>query len=119
MIQQRSRWRRFLFNVFAWTVVSLIAFPLLWMILTSLKPQSELFLIPPSFLPGEVTFEHYRRLLVETPFLTYMKNSAILAVGTTVVVIVIATLGAHSLVRFSYPGRERMARLVLFTYLLP
>ncbi|MCY4563948.1 MAG: carbohydrate ABC transporter permease, partial [Gammaproteobacteria bacterium] len=111
--------RRFLFNFFAWTVVLLIAFPLLWMLLTSLKPQSELFLIPPVLLPGEITFEHYRRLLVETPFLTYLKNSAWLAAGTTLVVIVIATLGAHSLVRFSYPGRDRLATLVLFTYLLP
>lgn len=112
-------WRRVLFNIFAWTVVLLIAFPLLWMILTSLKPQSELFLIPPSFVPGEITVEHYLRLLQETPFLVYMRNSIYLATGTTVFVIVIATLGAHSLVRFSYPGRDRIAKLVLFTYLLP
>ena len=111
--------RRYLFNLFAWTVVLVIAFPLLWMLLTSIKPQSELFLIPPALLPGEITFEHYRQLLTETPFLTYLKNSAWLAGGTTLVVILIATLGAHSLVRFSYPGRERLATLVLFTYLLP
>lgn len=116
----RTKWRRrVLFNFFAWAVVLLIAFPLLWMILTSLKPQSELFLIPPSFLPGEITFEHYVRLIQETPFLTYLRNSIFLAAGTTLVVIVIATLGAHSLVRFSYPGRKHLARLVLFTYLLP
>ena len=119
MAARQSTWHRVLFNVFAWTVVLLIAFPLLWMILTSLKPQSELFLIPPKILPDEITFEHYRRLLDETPFLTYLRNSMWLAAGTTLVVIVIATLGAHSLVRFSYPGRERLARLVLFTYLLP
>lgn len=111
--------RRVSFNLFAWFVVLLIAFPLLWMILTSLKPQSELFLIPPTIFPDGITFEHYKRLLVETPFLTYMKNSLWLAGATTAVVIVIGTLGAHSLVRFSYPGRERLARLVLFTYLLP
>jgi len=105
--------------VFAWTVILLIIFPLLWMILTSLKPQSELFLIPPSLLPMEVTFEHYERLLRETPFLTYMQNSVWLAIGTTLIVIVVATLGAHSLVRFSYPGRDSLARIVLFTYLLP
>ena len=116
---RRPTSRRWLFNLFAWTVVLVIAFPLLWMLLTSLKPQSELFLIPPALLPGEVTFEHYRTLLTETPFLVYLRNSAWLAAGTTLVVIVIATLGAHSLVRFSYPGRERLARLVLFTYLLP
>ena len=111
--------RRILFNIFAWTLVLAIAFPLLWMILTSLKPQSELFVIPPALLPNEITFEHYRRLLTETPFLTYMRNSTVLAIATTLIVIAIATLGAHSLTRFAYPGRETLARLVLFTYLLP
>ena len=111
--------RRVAFNVFAWTLVIAIAFPLVWMILTSIKPQSELFMIPPALLPQEITFEHYWRLLTETPFLTYMRNSTILATATTLLVIVIATLGAHSLTRFAYPGRETLARLVLFTYLLP
>lgn len=114
------RWlKRSLFNLFAWAVILLIALPLVWMVITSVKPQSELFLIPPVILPNEITFEHYQRLLFETPFLTYLRNSIILAGGTTVLVIVIATLGAHSLVRFSYPGRESLAKAVLFTYLLP
>jgi len=108
-----------LFNLGVWSVVLVVVAPLLWMILTSIKPQSELFAIPPAVWPNEITFEHYRRLLTETPFLTYLKNSAILAVGTTTLVIVIATMGAHSLVRFKYPGREKLAGLILFTYLLP
>ena len=110
---------RLLFNVLAWSIVLVVAFPLLWTIVTSLKPQTELFRIPPSLLPGDVTLEHYRKLLFETKFLSYFANSVIVSVCTTVVVIAIAALGAHSLVRFSYPGRERLAQLVLFTYLLP
>jgi multiple sugar transport system permease protein len=111
--------KRVLFNLFAWTVVLVVVAPLLWMIVTSIKPQAELFAIPPVVWPEQITFEHYCRLLTETPFLRYLKNSAILAVGTTTLVIVIATMGAHSLVRFQYPGREHLARLILFTYLLP
>ncbi len=48
-----------------------------------------------------------------------MRNSLILGFATTILVVVVATLGAHSLVRFRYTGRERLAQLVLFTYLLP
>ena len=106
-------------NVVAWTAVFVVVFPLIWMILTSIKPQFELFRIPPSVLPEQVTFEHYWRLLDETPFLRYFRNSTIIAVATTLLVIVVATLGAYSLVRFSYRGRERLAVMVLFTYLLP
>jgi multiple sugar transport system permease protein len=107
------------FNLFAWTIVLLTAFPLVWMVLTSVKPQFELFRIPPTFWPESVTFEHYNRLLWETPFLTYMRNSLLLSTATTLLVVAVATLGAHSLVRFRYPGREKLAQLVLFTYLLP
>jgi multiple sugar transport system permease protein len=107
------------FNLFAWAIVLATAFPLVWMVITSVKPQFELFRIPPTFWPEQVTFEHYGRLLWETPFLTYMRNSLLLSSMTTLLVVAVATLGAHSLVRFRYPGRERLAQLVLFTYLLP
>lgn len=106
-------------NLLAWGLVLAVTFPLVWMVVTSLKPQVELFRIPPTFLPQTVTFEHYARLLTETPFLKYFRNSVAVAVATTLAVVAVATLGAHSLVRFSYPGRERLAQLVLFTYLLP
>jgi multiple sugar transport system permease protein len=106
-------------NLAAWLIVAIVAFPLIWMMLTSVKDQTELFRIPPTFLPEKVTLEHYRRLLFETPFVKYFTNSVIVAASTTILVIVVATLGAHSLARFSYPGRERLAQLVLFTYLLP
>jgi multiple sugar transport system permease protein len=103
----------------AWPLVLVIAFPLLWMLLTSIKPQVELFTTSPKFLPAAITFEHYIRLLTETPFLKYFRNSMILAVSTTVLVVAISVLGAYSLVRFRYRGRETLATLVLFTYLLP
>ncbi len=106
-------------NVVTWTLVLLVAFPLLWMILTSIKPQTELFRIPPTWLPETITFEHYWRLLSETPFLTYFRNSVVLATSTTIFVVALGTLGAYSLVRFKYRGRETLAVLVLFTYLLP
>lgn len=111
--------RRILFNVIAWTLVLAVAFPLFWMIVTSLKPGFELFRRPPTMLPETVTFEHYWRLLSETPFLLYFRNSVILASATTFVVVSIGTIGAYSLVRFRYRGRESLAFLVLFTYLLP
>ena len=108
-----------LLNLFAWAVVLAVAFPLAWMVLTSFKPQTELFRRPPTFLPETWTLEHYRTLLTGTNFLTYFRNSVVLSTATTLVVVAVATLGAYSLVRFRYRGREALAVLVLFTYLLP
>jgi multiple sugar transport system permease protein len=111
--------RRIAYSLFAWAVVLAVAFPLFWMVSTALKPQSELFAIPPTLLPEKPTLEHFAQLLFRSPFPTYFANSAVVATATTLVVIAIGTLGAHSLVRFRYPGREALAQLVLFTYLLP
>lgn len=106
-------------TIVTWTVVLATIFPLLWMVITSIKPQQELFRIPPMFLPESVTLEHYANLLENTPFLKYFGHSLVIASSTTVLVIVLGVLGAYSLVRFSYPGRQRMALAVLSTYLLP
>lgn len=114
-----TRSKRVLFTLFAWTVILLIAFPLFWMIVTSLKPESELFTRPPTFFPSEYTLANYERLLFDTHFPTFFMNSSIVALGTTLLVIVVATLGAYSLVTFRYRGRRLLAQAVLFTYLLP
>ena len=112
-------WTRPLVSLFVWPIVLVVIFPLIWMILTSIKPQTELFRIPATFWPSAITFEHYQTLIEETPFLTYFRNSVILSSSTTLIVITVAVAGAYSLTRFAYPGRERLAVLVLFTYLLP
>ena len=108
-----------LYNLAVWAVVLAIAFPLFWMLSTALKPNQETFALPPTLLPVHPTLEQFTRLLRETPFATYFLNSVIVGLGTTMVVIVVAVLGAYGLVRFRFPGRELIAHLVLFTYLLP
>jgi multiple sugar transport system permease protein len=112
-------WKRPLVSLVVWPIVFIVIFPLIWMVLTSVKPQTELFRIPASFWPERITFEHYQTLFEDTPFLKYLRNSIILSVTTTVTVIVVAVMGAYSLTRFAYRGREKLAVLVLFTYLLP
>jgi ABC-type glycerol-3-phosphate transport system permease component len=108
-----------LYNLAVWALVLAIAFPLFWMLSTALKPNQETFALPPTLLPVHPTLEQFARLLRETPFATYFLNSVVVGLGTTVVVIVVAVLGAYGLVRFRFPGRELIAHLVLFTYLLP
>jgi multiple sugar transport system permease protein len=112
-------WKQPLVSLAVWAIVLIVIFPLIWMVITSVKPQTELFRIPATFWPTEITFEHYRTLLEKTAFLKYMRNSVIISTSTTILVITVAVLGAYSLTRFTYPGRERIAFLVLATYLLP
>ena len=115
----RPAWRAAALTALTWVLVLLTTFPLLWMLLTSLKPQTELFALPPTFLPESISFAPYLRLLFDTPFPRYFANSIVLATVTTLLVVAIGAIGAHSLLRFSYRGREALATLVLATYLLP
>ncbi len=70
-----------------WALVLLAAFPLAWMVLTSVKPAEEFFSSPPTILPRGLTLEHYARLLRDTPFLEYFGHSMVLAVSTTMLVV--------------------------------
>ncbi len=108
-----------LYNLAVWALVLIITFPLLWMVSTALKPNDETFAVPPTLIPHHPTLGQFRRLLTETPFLTYFANSVVVAIGTTALVIVVAVAGAYGLVRFRFPGRSAVAHLVLFTYMLP
>lgn len=93
------------------------AFPFFWMISTAFKPLREIFAYPPYFLPKDSTLANFVRLFEQTRFLTYFKNSVIVSTSAVVVTMIIATAGAYSLTRFRYYGREKIASLILFTYM--
>jgi len=98
---------------------TVIVFPVVWMILTSVKPFQELFAVPPLLWPRRLTFEHYRQLLELTNFPLYFRNSAIVAVSTTILSLSIASLAAYGLTRYRFVGQETLAGLFLFTYMFP
>jgi ABC-type glycerol-3-phosphate transport system permease component len=93
------------------------AFPFAWMIATAFKPANEIFVFPPYFLPKEITFENIARLFGQTRFLSYFRNSVFVASMTVLLTLVIATPGAYSLTRFRFFGREKIAAVILFTYM--
>lgn len=71
----------------------LIFFPIFWLIMSSFKPESELFSYPLTLFPKDFTVENYSRIL-ENGFLQYISNSFFLAiVATLIVVAVSATCG--------------------------
>ncbi|WP_291651565.1 carbohydrate ABC transporter permease [Bosea sp. (in: a-proteobacteria)] len=93
--------------------------PLFWMVSTSLKHQSEIFGPKAGLLPVQPTLENYVVLLRETNFPTYFRNSLIVATATTLLSLVIASLGAYALTRLKFPGRKLFAQGLVYTYLMP
>ena len=96
-----------------------IVFPILWMFLSALKPLDELVTIPPSWLPRHPTLRHFRDLLALTNFPIYLWNSTLAAGLTAGITVAVATLGAYSLTRFQYRGRQILATFTLLAYMFP
>ncbi len=91
--------------------------PLLWMLSTSLKPPREVLATPPTLIPAVPTLENYVRLLGQTAFVRYFVNSVSVAGLTVLLTMAVGAVGAYSLTRFRFPGREGIARLILCTYM--
>jgi len=95
------------------------AFPLYWMVVSSLKVSHELLASPPTFWPHEWELRAYRKLFYETNFWVYFKNTVIVSALTTVIVIVAGVIGAYSLTRYAFRGRTFVARMTLLAYMFP
>jgi multiple sugar transport system permease protein len=96
-----------------WTVL-----PLYWIVATSIKPNLLIYR-EPSFVPSQITAEHYLFVLTRTPFLVYVRNSVLVTLVTTSLALVIGTLAAYAITRLSFRGRAWVARSVVVTYLVP
>src|SRR2546426_7372811 len=95
------------------------AFPLYWMLVSSLKVSHELLASPPTFWPHEWDLRAYRKLFSETNFWRYFQNPIVVSAITTVIVVTAGVIGAYSLTRYAFPGRTLVARLTLLAYMFP
>jgi ABC-type glycerol-3-phosphate transport system permease component len=93
------------------------AFPFAWMASTALKPSREIFVTPPTLWPVHVTLDNVSRLFAETRFLTYFRNSLTVSFATVGLTLLVSVPAAYSLTRFRFLGREKIAGLILFTYM--
>jgi ABC-type glycerol-3-phosphate transport system permease component len=105
-----------LITVFA---IGLVGFPLFWMVMSSFKPATELFKIPPTILPHIFSFEWYQEAFSNSTVIRYFLNSLTVASSTSILVIIIATFGAYSLTRFRFFGRKAITIAVLSAYCIP
>jgi multiple sugar transport system permease protein len=97
-----------------WTLV-----PFYWMIATSLKKDKEIYGFESTLIPRQPTLSNYTRLFATTPFVKYLRNSTIIALGNTLASLLCACLGAYALARLRFPGRGLIARGLVVSYLVP
>src|SRR5690348_12745005 len=97
----------------------LFLFPLLWMVLTSLKTQREILSVPPTFLPHTWDPQNYTMAVTYIPFFRYTLNTLFIAGVNVVGTVLSCSLVAFSFSRIRWHGRDALFVLVLSTMLLP
>ncbi len=95
------------------------AIPFYWMVVTSLKHDKEIYGYEATLIPEKPTLANYVTILRDTPYMIFLRNSTVVAVGSTVISLIIACLGAYAIARLNFPGRALLARLLVCTYLVP
>ncbi|MDQ1540908.1 MAG: multiple sugar transport system permease protein [Actinomycetota bacterium] len=92
--------------------------PILTVAVNSLKPPSAIFTAKPR-LTFHATLKNYHKVLGDLDFMKYLVNSSIVAVGSTLLSLLVGVPAAYALARLPIPGREWWARGVLFTRMVP
>jgi multiple sugar transport system permease protein len=117
----RKLWRKL--GVHAMLVPFLIfaLFPFYHMALTSLKQNRELYdrQAVPLLIRQGPTLEHYQKLLQETEFLTWTKNSLLVTLLATSLSLLIGTVAAYALARLKFFGVGSFGTGIFVTYLVP
>ncbi|MEV0597500.1 carbohydrate ABC transporter permease [Nonomuraea cavernae] len=98
---------------------AITAFPFLYMVMLSVRDIQELILDPGSLWPESFTLDTYANVLGAQGFLTFMRNSAIVAVVTVAATLLISIPGAYAVARLRFFGRRQVHFLFLAVYLFP
>ena len=99
--------------------LAIMLFPIYWMVNTALKPASEVFQTPPSFFSANWSLDAFRSLFESRPIGRYFLNSFIVAGGTTLLSLVLASLAAYGLTRFPIRIEGLVILALLFVKMLP
>ncbi len=101
-------------------ILSLMAiFPLLWLLVSAFKSSSEILNHPTKILPIHWTLENFHTVLSTLKFTVNIRNSLIIAAATTVIAIIISSLGAYGIVRFFPKLGNAMTKVLVTTYMFP
>jgi multiple sugar transport system permease protein len=93
--------------------------PIAWMVVSSLKPNSEIFVFPPSLFPSHPLFSNYSQATKYIPFPEYFLNTVIVSAFTVVGTVLSCVPAAYAFSIMRWRGRDITFYAVLATIMLP
>ena len=99
------------------TIVAI--FPLVWIIISSIKGKGELTQFPTRFWPQTFTLDYFTHVIDDLHFVDNIRNSLVISLSTTVIATIISSMAAYGIVRFFPKLGSIMSRLLVTTYIFP
>ncbi len=120
---KRSTKRKFL-NIIRVIVLAffllLVVLPIYWMVITSFKTNPEIVNVQKiTYFPETFTLENYRSLFNMLDYGTFLKNSIIITLSTSICIVVLSILSGYGLARFKFKGKSAVLLFFLITQMIP
>lgn len=106
-------------NVMFILICALVLVPILYALSLSFSGSSSALSAEFHLIPKDITFNNYRAIFTEKPFLTWLKNSVVLSGGTMVVAMGFAVTAAYAVSRYRFPGRRGLMMTLLMLNAFP
>lgn len=110
-------------KIFAHLVLALFAFffvfPIIWITISSIKSESELFAWPPTILPESITLNNYLDAFQRGNFTVYFRNSFIVAVSATILTLIINSMAGYALAKYKFKGNKIIFFGFIATLMIP
>ena len=94
-------------------------FPTWWMLTSSLKPISDIFVFPPQLLPANPDWSTYKQVFTIQPFAQQYWNSAWIAAVVTTATLAVSSMAGYAFARIRFPGANALFVVVLTGLLIP
>jgi len=94
-------------------------FPILWVLVSSLKMSSEIYTIPPRWIPSKFTLLHYFRVITNPDMRRAFLNSVIISSISTLITVFFGVLSAYAFSRFRFRMKTPLYYFILMTRMLP
>jgi multiple sugar transport system permease protein len=106
-------------HIIIYAFALLVISPFLWMILTSFKDMSEIYVYPPKWLPEKFNFDNYVKAFTAAPFGRYYFNSLVVAFAVTLGQLITCSMAAFAFARLRFKGRDILFYIFLGTMMIP